>query len=122
MREEDIFDLEASIKILAGKFAEIDSVYIFGSRRYETGSTRSDIDILLTITGRIQPAKLRDFTLENSTTLDLFLLENGKATSVANESYISADSNDELLKKVDAVLLYDKHNGASAELIRRKKH
>ncbi len=121
MREEDVFDLEASIKVLAGKFAEIDCVYIFGSRRYETGSTRSDIDILLTTTGRIQPAKLRDFTLENSTALDLFLLENGKAISVANESYITADSNDELLKKVDAVLLYDKHNGSSAELIRRKK-
>jgi len=121
MREEDIFDLEASIKVLAGTFPEIDSVYIFGSRRYETGSTRSDIDILLTTTGRIKPAKLRDFTLQNSTALDLFLLDNGKATSVANESYITADNNDELIKKVDAVLLYDKHNGVSAELIRRKK-
>jgi predicted nucleotidyltransferase len=121
MRREDIFDLEAIIKILAGQFAEIDSVYIFGSRRYETGSTRSDIDILLTTTGRIQPAKLRDFTLQHSTALDLFLLENGKATSVANESYITADTDDELIKKIDAVLLYDKRNGVSAELIRRKQ-
>lgn len=121
MRREDIFDLEAIIKILAGQFSEIDSVYIFGSRRYETGSTRSDIDILLTTTGRIQPAKLRDFTLQHSTALDLFLLENGKATSVANESYITADTDDELIKKVDAVLLYDKHNGVSAELKRRKQ-
>lgn len=121
MRREDIFDLEAIIKILAGQFVEIESVYIFGSRRYETGSTRSDIDILLTTTGRIQPAKLRDFTLQHSTALDLFLLENGKATSVANESYITADTDDELIQKIDAVLLYDKHNGASAELIRRKK-
>ena len=40
MREEDIFDLEAIIKILITKFAEIDRIYIFGSRRYETGSTR----------------------------------------------------------------------------------
>jgi predicted nucleotidyltransferase len=45
MREEDIFDLEAIIKILAGKFDEIQSIYIFGSRHFETGSTRSDIDI-----------------------------------------------------------------------------
>lgn len=121
MEREDIFDLEAIIKILAGQFAEIDCVYIFGSRRYETGSRRSDIDILLTTTGRIQPAKLRDFTLQNSTALDLFILEKGKATSVANESYITADTDEELINKIDAVLLYDKRNGASAELKRRKK-
>ena len=121
MRREDIFDLEAIIKILAGQFGEIESVYIFGSRRYETGSTRSDIDILLATTGRIQPAKLRDFTLQHSTALDLFILDNGKATSVANESYIVADNDEELITKIDAVLLYDKHNGVSAELTRRKQ-
>lgn len=121
MREEDIFDLEASVKVLAGTFSQIDSVYIFGSRRYETGSTRSDIDILLTTTSRIQPAKLRDFTLEHSTALDLFILDDGKAISVANESYIEAENNDALINKVDAVLLYDRHNGASPELTRRKQ-
>ncbi len=121
MREEDIFDLEVIIKILAGKFSEIDSIYLFGSRGYETGSTRSDIDILLTTNARIQPAKLRDFTLEHSTALDLFLLEDGKAISVANESFLQAKDNDELIRRVDAVLLYDKDNGSSAELTRRKK-
>lgn len=121
MREEDIFDLEAIIKILAGKFPEIDSIHLFGSRGYETGSTRSDIDILLISDTRIQPAKLRDFTLEHSTALDLFILDNGKAVSVANESYLEAENNEELLKRVDAVLLYSRGNGSSAELIRRKK-
>lgn len=121
MREEDIFDLEAIIKILAGKFAEIESIYLFGSRGYETGSTRSDIDILLTTTARIQPAKLRDFTLEHSTALDLFILDDGKAISVANESFLQAKDNDELIKRVDAVLLYDRDSGSSAELQRRKK-
>lgn len=121
MREEDIFDLEVIIKILAGKFAEIDSIYLFGSRGYETGSTRSDIDILLTTNARIQPAKLRDFTLEHSTALDLFLLDGGKAISVANESFLQAKDNDELIKRVDAVLLYDRQNGSSEELQRRKK-
>jgi predicted nucleotidyltransferase len=121
MREEDIFDLEAIIKILSGRFPEIESVYIFGSRRYETGSTRSDIDILLATNKRIQPAKLRDFTLEFSTALDLFILDNGNATSVANESFITAASDEELIKKIDAVLLYDKRNGSSGELLRRKR-
>src|SRR5690554_5360905 len=98
MREEDIFDLEAIIKILAGKFDEIQSVYIFGSRRFETGSTRSDIDILLTTKKFLAPAKLRDFTLEHSTALDLFILENGRATSAANDSFIEADTNENLIK------------------------
>lgn len=121
MREEDIFDLEAIIKILAGKFDEIQSVYIFGSRRFETGSTRSDIDILLTTKKFLAPAKLRDFTLEHSTALDLFILENGRATSAANDSFIEADTNENLIKSVNAVLLYDKDSGVSAELTRRKK-
>lgn len=121
MREEYIFDLEAIIKILAGKFLEIKSIYLFGSRGYETGSTRSDIDILLTTSARIQPAKLRDFTLEHSTALDLFLLKKGKAISVANESFLQTKDNDELIKRVDAVLLYDRYNWSSKELQRRKK-
>ncbi len=121
MIEDNIFDLEAIIKILAGKFQDIESIYLFGSRRFETGSSRSDIDILLTTTNRIKPSSLRDFTLEHSTALDLFILENGRATSVANESFIEAENNDELVKSVNAVLLYDKTTGTSTELKRRKQ-
>ena len=121
MTEEDIFDLEAIIKILTGKFPDIESVYLFGSRRFETGSSRSDIDILITTSNRIKPSHLRDFTLEHSTALDLFILENGRATSVANESYIEASDNDELVKSVNAVMLYDRTTGTSAELEKRKQ-
>lgn len=118
---EDIFDLEAEIKVLAGFFPEIEEVYIFGSRRYETKSTRSDIDILLVTNEKIKPSKLRDFTIEHNTALDLFILENGTATSVANESYITAENNEMLIQKVDGLLLYDKKNGSSQELNERKK-
>jgi|SRR5690554_38711 len=121
MIEQDIFDLESVIKILAGKFADIESIYLFGSRRFETGSSRSDIDILLTTTKRIKPSLLRDFTLEHSTALDLFILENGRATSVANESFIEADTNDELVQSVNAVMLYDRATGTSTELEKRKQ-
>jgi hypothetical protein len=51
----------------------------------------------------------------------LFILENGRATSVANESFIEADTNENLIKSVNAVLLYDKDSGISAELTKRKK-
>jgi len=121
MIEQDIFDLEAIIKILAGKLSEIESVYLFGSRRFETGSSRSDIDILITTNSRIKPSVLRDFTLEHSTALDLFILYNGRATSVANESYIESETNEELVKSVNAILLYDKITGVSAELAKRKQ-
>ena len=121
MIEEDIFDLEAIVKLIAGKFIEIESVYLFGSRRFETGSSRSDIDILLELNKPIKPSKLRDFTLEHSTALDLFILENGRATSVANDSYIQSDNDKKLIKSVNAILLYDKTNGVSAELAKRKE-
>jgi predicted nucleotidyltransferase len=117
---EDIFDLEAIIKIIAGKFSEVESVYLFGSRRFETGSSRSDIDILLELNNPLKPSKLRDLTLEHCTALDLFILENGRATSVANESYIQYKNNEELIKSVNAILLYDKTNGVNEELAKRK--
>lgn len=121
MIEEDIFDLEAIIKILAGKFTDIESIYLFGSRRFKTGSSRSDIDILLTTANRIKPSLLRDFTLEHSTALDIFILDKGRATSVANESFIEANNNDELVKSVNAVLLYERASGTSPELEKRKQ-
>ena len=121
MIEEDIFDLEAIVKILAGKFPEIEDIYLFGSRRFDTGSSRSDIDILLTLNDRIKPSKLRDFTIQHSTALDLFVLENGRATSVANESFIKAANNEELIKSVNAILLYDNASGVSLELEKRKE-
>ena len=121
MIEEDIFDLEAIIKILIDKFKEIERVYLFGSRRFETGSSRSDIDILIVLNERIKPSVLRDFTLEHSTALDLFILDNGKAISVANESFIETENNDALVRSVNAVLLYDRSLGISEELIKRKQ-
>lgn len=120
MREENIFDLEATIKVLCGEFEAIESVYLFGSRRFNSGSIRSDIDILLKTNSFIKPSKLRDFTIRNHTALDLFVMENGKAISVANESYIQANDNDDLIKILNAVLLYDRGFGISGELTKRK--
>lgn len=119
--ENDIFDLEAIIKHLSGNFSSIEDVYLFGSRRYDTGSPRSDIDILITFTEFIKPALLREYTLENCIALDIFCLENGKATSVANESHISAKDNNELIGKLNAVLLYSKTSGVSSALSKWKK-
>ena len=118
---EDIYDLEAAIITLAGTFKEIETIYLFGSRRFDTKSSRSDVDILLVISESVKPAKLREFILNHSTALDLFILDNGKATSVANESYIEAENNTDLIKTLNAVMLFDRSSGKTAELSKRKQ-
>lgn len=117
----EVFDLEAAIKVLAGEFPAIEDVYLFGSRRFKTGSPRSDIDILITINERIRPSELRDFTLKTCTALDIFVLENGRATSVANESYIEASTNEEVIENIHAVLLFNRIAGMSVEVEQSKK-
>lgn len=109
------FDLEAAVNVLVGKFHEIREVFIFGSRRFNTDSARSDIDLLIILDGRIKPSIIRGFLIEYSTALDLFILENGRATSVANESYISDKNNDELVKKLSAVKIFDREIGKTPE-------
>ncbi|GLO63895.1 hypothetical protein MACH09_44030 [Vibrio sp. MACH09] len=106
-------DLRAIISVLFGQFNQIEAAYIFGSRRFESGSTRSDIDILLTTSDHLKPSDLRDFTVKHCKSLDLFILENGKAVSVANESYVTAENNDALVTKLNAKLIYDRDNGSS---------
>ena len=121
MPEEDIFDLEAAVKTLCGRFEQITTVYLFGFRRFNTGSSRSDIDILLICDQRIREANLREFTLEFRSALDLFILEDGRAKSIANESFIRAESNEALIKEVKALLLYERGSSPSQELQRWKR-
>lgn len=116
MPTTDDIDLKTAISVLAGKFADIDIVYIFGSRRYKTESTRSDIDLLITTTKRIKQSELRDHTLESCTALDLFILDDNKAISIANESYIDDDTQLKLLDKLNAVKLYERNVGFTEEM------
>lgn len=120
MPECDIFDLEAAIKYLAGMFNEIEAIYLFGSRRFGTGSTRSDVDIIVVPNAYIKPSTLREFVLQTNTALDIFILENARATSIANDSYISGGSNEEVLEALNAMLLYERGYGTSQELGKRK--
>ncbi|PLY00584.1 MAG: hypothetical protein C0623_06910 [Desulfuromonas sp.] len=106
-------DLESIISVLTGKFDNIESVYLFGSRRFESGSTRSDIDILITTNKRIKPYMLRDFSMKFCPALDIFILEDGKAVSVTNESFIGAESNESIIQMLNAVMLFDRDIGKS---------
>ncbi|NNG60052.1 hypothetical protein HKD51_00450 [Pseudomonas fragi] len=110
---DEIFDLEAAIKSLCGEFQQIEAVYIFGSRRYQTRSTRSDIDILLECNDHIKKSSLRDFVFRHRTALDLFVIEDGRAESVANESFITELNNEALISRLDAVELYRRGSGST---------
>jgi len=110
---EESYDLEAAVKVLCGEFPEIEAAYIFGSRRYQTRSTRSDIDILLECNSGIKKSSLRDFILRHRTALDLFVMENGRAESVANESFILEKNNSDLVSRLDAIELYRRGSGSS---------
>jgi predicted nucleotidyltransferase len=116
MPEYNLFDLEAAVKKLASTFDVIEAIYLFGSRRFGTGSTRSDVDIIIVPKEYIKPSLLRNYVLETNTALDIFVLMDGRAISVANESYISGVSNEDVLKILNAKLLYEPSTGSSEYL------
>jgi len=122
MDADDAYDLEAAIKTLVSTFSDIHQVYLFGSRRFNTGSPRSDIDLLLVTKGRMKPKHLREFMIKHrQSTLDLFLVEEGRATSVANESYIERNSLEALVSALSAVELFDRDRGTSPALSKMKR-
>ena len=57
------------------------------------------------------PSELRRFSLKVCPALDLFFVEDGKATSCANDSRVDAKSFDELIAKLDAVLFWSRTHG-----------
>jgi predicted nucleotidyltransferase len=65
---------------LTKAFPEIEAPYLFGSRRYRTGSLRSDVDILVELREalHIRAQKLRTFSTEHCRALDLFVADGGR--------------------------------------------
>ena len=106
-------DLKGFTALLTTEFVNIEEVYLFGSRRYRTGSVRSDIDILLvTHDDELNyhlPHRIRDVEAY----IDAFQAIGGKALSFANESQIMGSSRGELLKMLDATLLWSRSEGWS---------
>lgn len=118
----DAYNLEAAVKALTGHFREIEKLYLFGSRRFSTGSSRSDVDILVVLNAHLKPLVLRDYLLETSNAfLDLFIVERGRATSIVNESFIERGSTAELISLLNADLLFDRDVGTS-EALRQMKN
>ena len=80
------------------------TVYLFGSRKDQTGSIRSDVDLLVELPRRASQAEMGAiWKLEPY--LDVFTVDRGVAASLVNESQLRAESNGSLVVKLGAVCL-----------------
>ena len=110
---DELYDLRELTRALTEAFPQIEALYLFGSRRYRTGSPRSDVDILVGL-GKdlhIRPQELRAFSSDYCRALDLFVAEGGKAVSCANESHVRADSFPELVARLEAICFWNRSEG-----------
>lgn len=98
---------------LGASFSPITALYLFGSRRYRTGSPRSDIDVLVELDSgaHSRPTDLRTFSSANCPALDLFLADGGKAVSCENESFVRAATFAELVTKLEAICFWKRREG-----------
>lgn len=104
------FDLQAYCTDFGSRFP-VSEIYLFGSRRHQTGSLRSDIDLLVIPADNIRPSDLRAEVTNRCKALDFFILERGTARSVVNDSYISALDNEAIISRCDAVRVWSAGSG-----------
>lgn len=90
-----------------GDVLDLDSfdAFLFGSRRHQTGSVRSDVDIALFTDIRITADQAQRIW-EIEPYLDIFYGEDRVIRSVVNESRLARPSRAELLAVLDAVPLF----------------
>lgn len=107
------YDLKAMLTSLVQGQTGIEEIYLFGSRAYQTGSLRSDCDLLLRVTPskNTKASDLRDFATVHCPALDFFLCPDARAVSCSNDSFVYAATFDELVAKLDAVRLWKKSDG-----------
>lgn len=110
-----------NLRELVYKISEIDKIeeiYIFGSRGYETGSLRSDIDILVYAPIGLRRDEVMPI-MEEEEALDIFKTTNKtEAESFANDSWLKRD---DIVADLDAKLLWSRTNGESTLLERYKE-
>jgi hypothetical protein len=107
------FNLKGLLSELLSGQPAILEVYLFGSRAYRTGSLRSDCDLLVRkdVGSHVRSSELRNFAMTKCPALDFFVAAEGHATSCMNDSFVRAASFEELVDKLDAILLWSKSEG-----------
>lgn len=110
------WDLKEIIDDLVQDLTEVEAVYLFGSRGYDTGSTRSDIDLLVYSKIAIKDYSLISWLHEKYPPVDVFKTTDLKvAMSVINKSVLQRES---LTTSLDAIELWSKDNGFSTSFQR----
>ena len=107
-------DLTVLIESLSKQFSNVVSVYLFGSRAYQTNSKRSDIDLLISFNSEkavCDRSKVLKFQ-EGYPYIDIFINREYSAQSVVNNSEIlRKDASIPLERQLDAILIWDIKNG-----------
>jgi predicted nucleotidyltransferase len=113
VQEVSKFDLKGLLSDLLSGQPAILEIYLFGSRAYRTGSLRSDCDLIVrgSVESHIRSSELRNFAMAKCPALDFFIVEGARATSCMNDSFVRAASFEELVDKLDAILLWSKSDG-----------
>ena len=100
------------------KIDKIEEIYIFGSRGYETGSLRSDIDILVYAPSGLRRDEVMPI-MEEEEALDIFKTTNKtEAESFANDSWLKRG---DIVADLDAKLLWSREIGESPLMDRYKE-
>lgn len=95
---------------------KIEEIYIFGSRAYNTGSLRSDIDILIYAPEGVTQYEMTNI-IKKEKALDIFETTNKtEAHSFANDSRLKRDN---LIKTLDALLLWERKDGFKEDVLCR---
>jgi len=108
-----ILDLTLVVNEILKHQPEVEKIYLFGSRAYETGSYGSDIDLLLDTNGRQNPIlfiELRKF----EPYIDLFQIKGNIAESAGNLSQIRSPeikTKEELIEKIEAIEIWNNNKG-----------
>ena len=101
--------LQDEINTLTKKYKDIKEVYLFGSRAYETGCYRSDIDLLVVADRYINLHE--EYIVDES--IDLFFTINKQdVTNYMNGSRLNLnhDKYNNIIDQIDAILLWDSSN------------
>lgn len=107
-------DLEELALELGNIFRDPDlTIHLFGSRKDQTGSVRSDVDLLVEL-GRRATQDEMDAIWKLEPYLDVFALDRGVAASLVNESQLRDNTNEDLVAKLGAVCLM-RHGDWQAE-------
>lgn len=102
--------LSKVIRNLTQDFPAIEEVYLFGSRRHQTRSKRSDIDLLVRSKVKWWGAGTANKLWNIEEYLDIFATDDAGAESLANGSRIQSSSFSALVKSLDAVPLWSNGN------------